>query len=323
MRKGFAPGRWIIFAVVFGCACVAWSQAADSGLPSGALSSTTGSGGSAGSPVFGAVDASLPGGSAIGDATKASVSNTSLSSISSSGLMGGAAGGQGSGKGSSTGIGSSFQISSAAWRGGSEFGGAARGTARSSAKTSAGNLESARMAGAQQLGRGMSASSAQKSAITSALASGKVGTALGSTNAPAQGLLAQSGNKEESEAPSIGKTSSGAGTYSSDFPDSTKNTGVISPPDASTTSVFTFGASVSHEFPDLTEYEFLRPTLHVGGGSGGEQKKEDLYRRIERRLQEYREADTLKNGLEMGKRPDQNPFARKPLDSGSSSGLSY
>ena len=322
MGKGFAPGRWIIFAVVFGCACAAWSQAADSGLPSGALSSTTASGGSAGSPLSGAVDASA-GDSAISDATKASVSNTSLSSISSSGLMGGAAGGQGSGKGSSTGIGGSFQISSAAWRGGSEFGGTARGTARSSTKTSAGNPESARMAGAQQLGRGMSASSAQKSAITSALASGKVGTTLGSTNAPAQGLLAQSGNEEESEAPSIGKTSSGAGTYSSDFPDSTKNTGVISPPDASTTSVFTFGASVSHEFPDLTEYEFLRPTLHVGGGSGGEQKKEDLYRRIERRLQEYREADTLKNGLETGKHPSENPFARKPLDSGSSSGLSY
>ena len=317
------PARWIIFAVVFGCACAAWSQVADSGLPSaGSLSPTTGSGGSAGSPLSGAVDASA-GGSAISGATKASVSNTSLSSISSSGLMGGAAGGQGSAKGSSTGIGSSFQISSAAWRGGSEFGGAARGTARSSAKTSAGNLESARMAGAQQLGRGMSASSAQKSAITSALASGKAGTAQGSTNAPAQGLLAQSGNEEESGAPGKGTAASGAGAYSPDFPDSTKNTGLISPPDASTTSLFAFGAPVSHEFPDLSEHEFLRPTLHVGGGSGGERKKEDLYRRIERRLQEYREADTLNNGLETGKRLGQNPSARKPLDSGLSSGLIY
>lgn len=102
------------------------------------------------------------------------------------------------------------------------------------------------------------------------------------------------------------------------FPDSTKGEALLSPPDAGTASVFSFAPSVSEEFPDLADREFLRPTFRVGPGeSGGNGQKEDLYQRIESRLRKYREADEgPKNGLKKKKtkpKPFENPFATKPF----------
>lgn len=104
------------------------------------------------------------------------------------------------------------------------------------------------------------------------------------------------------------------GTYSTDFPDSTKDTAVVSPPDSANNALFVFEPHVSEGFPDLADYQFLRPTLHVGGGksSGGDQQKEDLYRRINRRLNAYRQAEVPGKSLK-GDHP-QNPFA-KPASS--------
>jgi hypothetical protein len=100
-------------------------------------------------------------------------------------------------------------------------------------------------------------------------------------------------------------TASG-GNYSQDFPDSTKNAALISPPDSANNAVFRFDPNFGDRgFPDLADYQFLKPTLHVGGvkSTGGPQE-EDLYRRIERRIKEYREASTgtaKSNGLEKNK----------------------
>ena len=94
---------------------------------------------------------------------------------------------------------------------------------------------------------------------------------------------------------------------------------VINPPDLANDGLFVFSPAVSEGFPDLANYQFLQPTFHVSGGGssqGGGRQKEDLYRRIEQRLKEYREAETPKNnGLKTEKRSHSsdfdNPFGSK------------
>jgi hypothetical protein len=99
-------------------------------------------------------------------------------------------------------------------------------------------------------------------------------------------------------------TASG-GNYSQNFPDSTKNAALISPPDSANNAVFKFDPNFGDRgFPDLADYQFLKPTLHVGGMKSGGHQEEDLYRRIERRIKEYREASSAtakSNGLEKNK----------------------
>jgi hypothetical protein len=95
----------------------------------------------------------------------------------------------------------------------------------------------------------------------------------------------------------------GNGQYADDFPDSTKNTGVISPPDLGNESPFVFETEVASGFPDLSQREFLKPSYHVGLKSSSS-KTEDLYERIERRLAEYRtemKNQQLNNGLKEDK----------------------
>jgi hypothetical protein len=93
--------------------------------------------------------------------------------------------------------------------------------------------------------------------------------------------------------------------YTGDFPDSTKNTAVISPPDLANSGVFDFDPYVSGEFPDLANREFLRPSLRVGEKSSTTRQKEDLYQRIENRLKEYREAENKGQGLKNGLKQDK------------------
>jgi len=95
---------------------------------------------------------------------------------------------------------------------------------------------------------------------------------------------------------------------------------LLSPPDPGTTSVFSFSPSTTHAFPDLADYQFLKPDLHGGNlFSSREKKEEDLYRRIESRLRGYQEASYSKNGLKKTKKKSstpsafENPFARKPF----------
>lgn len=64
-----------------------------------------------------------------------------------------------------------------------------------------------------------------------------------------------------------------------------------------------FEPSVVGEFPDLSKRPFLKPTLHVGMQSSSSEQKEDLYRRIERRLEAYQKAESksVSNGLKADK----------------------
>jgi hypothetical protein len=51
--------------------------------------------------------------------------------------------------------------------------------------------------------------------------------------------------------------------YSKDFPDSTKGTALLSPPD-STGSPLEWTTGLNYGFPDFTEQPFLKPSLHGG-----------------------------------------------------------
>jgi len=53
--------------------------------------------------------------------------------------------------------------------------------------------------------------------------------------------------------------------YSHDFPDSTKGTALLSPPDSGTSSPLDWSTGLDYEFPDFSRRQFLNPTLHVRG----------------------------------------------------------
>ncbi|HTY85254.1 MAG TPA: hypothetical protein VMB19_13615 [Silvibacterium sp.] len=121
----------------------------------------------------------------------------------------------------------------------------------------------------------------------------------------------------------MGGGAGGGGTYTSDFPDSTKNTAVISPPDLGATPLFSFEPKVGEDFPDLTQREFLKPSLDVRGTSATGQNDEDPYERIERRLNEYRARMYKAQGMKTGLKQDKlsgaalsDPLARRKLENG-------
>ena len=144
--------------------------------------------------------------------------------------------------------------------------------------------------------------------LESSLASARVSGQL--TSASSSGKEALAG----------GESNQGGGQANvGDFPDSTENTAVISPPDPANHPLFSFEPSSDHQFPDLANHQFLQPTFHIGGersSRGGSQNKEDLYSRIEHRLSDYRGAEVPNNGLKPEKRSHPssfgNPFAEKP-----------
>lgn len=58
-------------------------------------------------------------------------------------------------------------------------------------------------------------------------------------------------------------------TYSDGFQDSTQGTALISPPDPGTSGPFAFNPGLNTELPTFSNQRFLSPSLHGGGGSGG------------------------------------------------------
>jgi hypothetical protein len=54
-------------------------------------------------------------------------------------------------------------------------------------------------------------------------------------------------------------------SYSTDFPDSTEGTAMISPPDPGTTSPLDWTITLNFSFEDFSQREFLNPSLQVGG----------------------------------------------------------
>lgn len=57
-------------------------------------------------------------------------------------------------------------------------------------------------------------------------------------------------------------------SYSDGFPDSTKGTAVISPPDPGASGPFAFDPNLNFKLPGFSDEQFLQPNLHVHGRSG-------------------------------------------------------
>jgi hypothetical protein len=99
-----------------------------------------------------------------------------------------------------------------------------------------------------------------------------------------------------------GVTDADGAEYSNSFPDSTRNTAVLSPPE-SDESPFTAPGGMSFEFRDLADTGFLQPRLKAAAGKGeGQGSEQSLYERFLNRLQAERTASPS-NGL----RPTSKP----------------
>ncbi len=83
---------------------------------------------------------------------------------------------------------------------------------------------------------------------------GEAGLQLGTTNETAIGQ------------PSL--RAAGFATYTEDFPDSTKGTALLSPPDRGTQSPLDWSTGVNYGFPDFSQQQFLNPSLHVSRHQG-------------------------------------------------------
>jgi hypothetical protein len=77
-------------------------------------------------------------------------------------------------------------------------------------------------------------------------------------------------------------------SYSTDFPDSTKGTALLSPPD-STGSPLNWSPAVDYALPDFAERQFLEPSLH--GGDSAQSK------RVAKRTKARVTGSILSNGL--------------------------
>lgn len=133
--------------------------------------------------------------------------------------------------------------------------------------------------------------------------------ALGSLSASAGNSLSQaSGGLNDKAYTSASAGGANNPTYTSDFPDSTQNTAVLSPAVNSDSPIAEFNPQVAAHFPDLSTYQFLKPTLTVRGGKSSARQEEDLYKRIERRLNDYREAEMPAKGMKPSGMKQSNPF---------------
>jgi len=131
-------------------------------------------------------------------------------------------------------------------------------------------------------------------------------------NSSSAGALGSSSASAGSSGGVNGKThpsTAGAGSprYTSDFPDSTENSAVLSPPANPDSPLAGFNPQITAQFPDLSTYQFLRPTLNVAVRLSGGQE-EDLYKRIEHRLNNYRGAEMPVKDMKPSGIKQPNPF---------------
>jgi len=269
-------------------------------------------------PSISSVDSSVSN-ALSGDTPEASPSATSISEPVSAVPVGSLSGG---GRSSALGgIASSFNESKSAW--------AETGRAGASEFSTSGFSASAGDSPKSLLSAGSSLPTLGPTKRTARLSS-PAGQALlfrlGAMGEPSQNATAAAtSNQRQALSMLSGKMGAAidGGEYASDFPDSTKNTGVISPPDLGNVSRFAFSPEISSELPDFSQREFLKPTFHVGLESQKAQQTEDAYERLERRLKEYRESGTkstaVKNGLKpnhLGSSSLKNPYARRQMGGG-------
>ena len=269
-------------------------------------------------PSISSVDSSVSN-ALSGDTPEASPSATSISEPVSAVPVGSLSGG---GRSSALGgIASSFNESKSAW--------AETGRAGASEFSTSGFGISVGGGPKSQLPAGSSPPTlrpADRAARLSSPAGQALLFRLGAMGEPGQNATAAAiSNQRQALSMLSGKMGAAidGGEYASDFPDSTKNTGVISPPDLGNVSRFAFSPEISSELPDFSQREFLKPTFHVGLESQKAQQTEDAYERLERRLKEYRESGTkstaVKNGLKpnhLGSSSLKNPYARRQMGGG-------
>jgi hypothetical protein len=188
------------------------------------------------------------------------------------------------------------------------------------------------LANSAPTGDGKHGTHSSLSSISQGMAKGTAGGAQTPATQPAsiisrttQGQPGQTGEGQSGQVRGEGGGADGA-SYSAAFPDSTKSTAVLSPPDMADQTVRTVSPSMNFGFPDLTERQFLEPSFRGTGQSSGE-GEQDTFKRIERRLQAYsdaarkrgmeREAGELRHGVEAEHgfgghmRPSQGTLARR------------
>lgn len=293
MVPSFSRTGPILLSLGLSCAVLAAGQSS-SATPTvpGAMSSS----GSA-SNGFGSVDYSVSAG--VTSTVSSAVNGAVLNSQS-------ARSGGGSGRGSAvpsmsgTTAGESSMSSAAGYTPpGGAAGRTSQGTHGTSLTTAAGSK--------QALRSGLSVSSSQASALESAMKGNRLESSLAAQGASGTGLR-RSSAAEQTQLKGPSGSQEGGGAYADGFPDSTRNTGGVSPPDPGT-SLFVFDTSFGRGFPDLADYQFLRTSFRVAGrGSSGAQDKEDLYRKIEDRLKEYRDAEKPKKQHKTEQRTSSSAF---------------
>jgi hypothetical protein len=133
-----------------------------------------------------------------------------------------------------------------------------------------------------------------------------------STEASAASSLEAATNDEKS-ASGAGKQSGGGGSFSSAFPDSTKQTALLSPPDSDASPFASLPDDLAYSFPDLNTAEFLRLHLSTGILRGKEKQQEDPYQRFLDRMSAER-SSTAPSGATTGLTPSSLPSS-SPLGS--------
>jgi hypothetical protein len=269
-------------------------------------------------PSISSVDSSVSN-AGLGGASAASPSTTSMNERVSAAPVGSLSGSGAGGRSSALGgMASSFSESKSAWAGAARAG--ASGFLTSGFSASAGRGPKSQLpAGSSLPTLGL----ANRTARLSSPAGQALLFQLEAMGEPGQNTSAAAVSDQRqalSALPGKVATAIGGGQYTTDFPDSTKNTGMVSPPDLGNVSPFVFSTEIASGFPDLSQREFLRPTYRVGLESSRAQQTEDLYERIERRLKEYQEAanngKTAKNGLKAdhaGSSGLKNPYEKRSL----------
>jgi hypothetical protein len=66
-----------------------------------------------------------------------------------------------------------------------------------------------------------------------------------------------------------GSAAPAGATYSADFPDSTRGTALLSPPDSGAASPLDWAPSMTHGFGDFSTRQFLSPSFHAAHGAPG------------------------------------------------------
>ncbi len=105
-------------------------------------------------------------------------------------------------------------------------------------------------------------------------------------------------------------------SYTTDFPDSTRGTALISPPDLGTQSPLEWSPELDFSFPDFSQETFLNPSLHVGRLSK-KKKRRERAKNARNYTPSKQQPSMLDSFPQSDFEPDilKQPVAQSPLDS--------